>query len=378
MDSKQESKRMDAPSVLQPAADIPVAETVDVVVVGATTGAMASAIAAAENGARVLLLSPHYYAGTDLAATNRYWLEPGEIPETNLEKTLFVARETRGGYTFLTPGPYKKACEDVLLQVGVRFLYNTCCTGVLRDDRSKVAGIVIANKAGSQAVLAGTVIDATPTAAVAQMAGAQITGWPEAPVTVSRTLFRASGGHEVGDYREFTMDIAMADGSWPERQRADVRLRTACDRGDAAWSAHAPHWIEPHAIVAEREPPSAPVSPEEMNLGCCRPRGVDHVYVLSAMCAVPRRDAQRLVRPLALMRLGRRIGLSAAEDTRRREAIGPARVQTDTSPERPASTVEAREALAGRRPCRDYARVPRPEGGIPVWAEYDRERGFSA
>ena len=261
---------------------------------------------------------------------------------------------------------FSSACSAIS---AVKNLIFTCCTGVLRNDRSTVAGVVIANKAGSQAVIAGTVIDATPTAAVVQMAGAKVTGWPEAPLTVSRTLFKSSGGHEVGDYREFTMDITMADGSWPERQRADVRLRTTCDRGDAAWSAHVPYLIEPNAIVAERELPSVP-SPEEMRLDCCRPKDVDHLYVLSAMCAVPRAEAQRLVRPLALMRLGRRVGLAAAEDARQRETVGPVRVQA-TSPERPASAIEAREALAGHRPCRDYGRIPRPEGSLPVWGEYD-------
>ena len=48
---------------------IPVADNVDVVVVGGTTGAVAAAVAAARDGASVFLAAPYPYLGEDMTAT---------------------------------------------------------------------------------------------------------------------------------------------------------------------------------------------------------------------------------------------------------------------------------------------------------------------
>ena len=49
----------------------------------------------------------------------------------------------------------------LLLEAGVTFLYNSV-GGVLVDDQNRLCGVVTANKAGLQAVIAKVVIDATP------------------------------------------------------------------------------------------------------------------------------------------------------------------------------------------------------------------------
>ena len=54
--------------------DIPVAYSVDVVVVGGSTGAVSAAEAASRSGAKVFLAAPRPYLGDDLTATLRLWL----------------------------------------------------------------------------------------------------------------------------------------------------------------------------------------------------------------------------------------------------------------------------------------------------------------
>ena len=88
------------------ARQIPVAYSVDVVVVGGSTHAVAAAAAAARNGAKVFLAAPRPYLGEDLCATLRLELEPGSKPTSELGRRIFAAPDgivLRGG----TPFTYK-------------------------------------------------------------------------------------------------------------------------------------------------------------------------------------------------------------------------------------------------------------------------------
>jgi hypothetical protein len=78
-----------ARGVNESAREIPLAYDVDVLVVGGTTRGVAAAVAAAESGAKVFLAARKPYLGIDMCATNRLWLEEGEVPETDLEKAMF-------------------------------------------------------------------------------------------------------------------------------------------------------------------------------------------------------------------------------------------------------------------------------------------------
>jgi hypothetical protein len=76
--------------VNESARDIPVAYDVDVVVVGGTSGGIAAAVAAAENGAKVFLAAERPYLGDDICGTYRLWLEPDEVPTLPLAKKVFA------------------------------------------------------------------------------------------------------------------------------------------------------------------------------------------------------------------------------------------------------------------------------------------------
>jgi len=78
-----------ADEIAQPAGVIPVLDEVDVVVVGGGSGGVAAAVEAARAGAKVFLAAPRPYLGEDLCATYRLWLEPGEMPSTELAREVF-------------------------------------------------------------------------------------------------------------------------------------------------------------------------------------------------------------------------------------------------------------------------------------------------
>jgi flavin-dependent dehydrogenase len=85
---------LSAEYVNESARDIPVAYDVDVAIVGGGTGAVAAAVAAAEEGANVFLAAPRPYLGDDMTETLRLWLEEGEEPTTDLARRIFDDRGT--------------------------------------------------------------------------------------------------------------------------------------------------------------------------------------------------------------------------------------------------------------------------------------------
>lgn len=75
--------------VRETAREIPVIDTVDVLVVGGSSAGAAAAVTAAESGAKVFLASERTYMGEDICGTYRLWLRSDEKPATPLEKAVF-------------------------------------------------------------------------------------------------------------------------------------------------------------------------------------------------------------------------------------------------------------------------------------------------
>jgi FAD dependent oxidoreductase/F5/8 type C domain len=83
-----------------------VAADVDVVVVGGSSGAVAAAVEAAKNGAKVFLAAPRHYLGEDLCGAYRLWLESGETPATELAREMFKAMPRLAAPTHSVPFKY--------------------------------------------------------------------------------------------------------------------------------------------------------------------------------------------------------------------------------------------------------------------------------
>lgn len=354
--------------------DIPIAARVDLVVVGANEGGVAAAWGAARAGASVLLMSDSYFLGDEVSAKARYWLEPDEVPAGEFAKGLLATQAA--GSRDIQPAEYKRSLERLLGDAGVMLHFNSRAIEVLLDEAGNVSGVLVANKAGTQAVVAKVVIDSTPAAAVARMAGAAFTPWNAQTVPVSRVCYGAKipGGRMTGKFCEYSVGAPMSEGSWPERARAEVLLRETFDivKPDKA-HAHRLHMIEPSAIVSQASKPAEVwEAAAQLDLKCFRPRDVAHVWVLSQAAGVARAIAPKLTRPVHLADVGERIGQAARQEAAARAAPVGVRAKL-----RPAGAVveglEVAELLEGHRRYRktDPGKVPQAASAVPVWAKYD-------
>ena len=356
------------------ARDIPVSARVDLVVVGGNEGGIAAAWKAAKAGSSVLVVNANYFFSDDVSAKARYWLDPDEVPQSDFAKSLFESLADRQRQ--LVPAQYKRTIEEMLLDAGVDFHFNSEAVEVLVDGSGNVAGVVTANKAGLQAIVAKVVIDATPTAAVARMAGASTTRWAVDEVEVSRVCFGADvpGGRRIGKFCEYSITAPMSSGSWPERCRAEVLLREKFNRVDGKKAhAHRLHMIEPVSIIAKSSEAAAqwPGS-DRLNLDCLIPEGLPNVWVLSQSAGVSRAIAEKLTRPVHLADLGERVGICVHKQAGTRLMPSDVLVKP-VSGESYVNDADVAELLTGhRRYVRvDCGTVRQPKTSVSVWGEYD-------
>lgn len=561
------------PSVVRESArEIPLAYEVDVVVVGGSTGAVAAAVAAANEGAKVFLAAPHPYLGEDMTATLRLWLEEGEEATSELARRIFFQdpqamedsprerlkfqytadrptaklhpdtqpprRLTDGrwaeivkdsvqydgdvtitadlgkpaaidsvrviaylrksakepaqnfavaqillatsddGQTWaeagtLTPPPVsgdgdipvvftgrmgrqaryvrlevkkeaqvgrillgeiellgpesekspsakvrriarpmhiKKTLDEALLSAKVPFLYGCYATDVLVDQKGRVCGIVMANRAGRQAVLARTVIDATPRATVARLAGAKFAPYPAGLHTfhwvviggeprTGEHLEHRRIGEGVWDFLpnpaegtggrwpmiEYTLHLPMADASYAAWAGAEQQARSLTYHPDQQQTSDVLFEVPPDPVESE----AGPVPPTEGSaqttsadsFAAFHPHGKSELWILGGCAQLSRAEAVRLLRPAQLMEWGEKIGRAAARQALQTpvpqgvRVYGPSLPDPDSAAERGIVAGEVREELRGVRPAladpKSLATVLQPERALPVLGVYD-------
>lgn len=348
--------------VRESARELPVAAEVDVVVVGGTTWGVAAALGAAEKGATVFLAAERPYLGEDLCGTLRLSLEDGETSRDPLARAIF------GGERSATPLQAKKALDDALVQAGVGFLFGCYPAGVLRDSEGVPAGVLIANRAGRQAVIAKVMIDATPRASVSRQAGARCAPWPAGDHAFSRIVISGADAASSAAV-EHDLRLPMPDASFRSFAAAEQAARAATWRDDVLRGAESLHSIPPDPITGET--PHTRWKAAKPDLGHFRPAGVPRVYVIGGAADMPRDEADRLLRPAAMIPLGRRMGWAAARDAKSLPAPGDVHLPGDGAGVA-APAVDTRENLNGLRPSvradRFVAAAARP---LPTLAEVD-------
>ena len=154
-------------SVFQSEREIPIVKSVDIVVIGGTVPAVSAAISAAKAGAKVFLVAPRLYLGEDMCATLRLEINKNRKLITSLEKQIF------GNELQTTPLKVKATLSKELQKADVEFVFGSYVTDILWDKFDVPSGVVIVNRAGRQAIVAKTIIDATDRAWVCRMAGAE-------------------------------------------------------------------------------------------------------------------------------------------------------------------------------------------------------------
>jgi flavin-dependent dehydrogenase len=287
-----------------------------------------------------------------------------------------------------TPMQVKRTLDEALLDAGVQFLYSCYPTDVLRDSGGRPAGIVMANRSGRQAVKAKVIIDATPRATVARIAGAEFEPYPAGLQTFKYIVVgdQVPSGNELTS-RKMPAPILASDG--PARHAIEYTLKIPMENGSFASFAKAEQiardktWsptVEDTSEVLFQVPPDPLKSnkslsgewpgAEKIDLDVFRPGNIERIFVLGGCADVSRLAAAKLLRPLELMKLGSRIGEAAA--SKAKYLPRPVQVEVPGKALQATGPGDVHENLAGiRTEQKALASVSTGKREVPVLGEYD-------
>lgn len=286
-----------------------------------------------------------------------------------------------------TPMQAKRVLDDALLNAGAHFLYGCYATELLLDDGGRPAGVVIANRSGRQAVKARVIIDATPRAIVARMAGARFAPYPSGRQTFKRIVVGGAprdGEHmqarqlrtpiygadgKVYQAIEYTLEIPMQDGSFASFAEAEQLARDQTWHPEQVDASETLFHVPPDHMKGQAQQCCQWPGAEEVDLDVFRPARTKRLYVLGGCADVSRRGAERLLRPLELMEVGSRIGAAAAAEARRTPA--PRSVRRAGRQSAPVATGDVREDRTWMRAGPDTAYIEAKERSVPVLGRYD-------
>ncbi len=198
----------------------PVYMEADVVVCGGGTAGAFAAVAAAEQGKKVLVIEQFGSLGG--TATNglvtpvmhthmRTDPQCSYIQKKLVKKQLNYAGCNDKGNMF-DPLVLRLALEELCVEAGVNLLYHTYIAGVEKEGDT-VTAVRIVNKAGEQLVKGKVFIDATGDGDVSVMAGAAYTkGNPETGICQPMSLRYILGGIDIPKAGEFMRAEALRTG----------------------------------------------------------------------------------------------------------------------------------------------------------------------
>ncbi len=216
--------------ISEPARQIPVIAETDVLVVGGGPGGIGAAVAAARNGARVILVERFgSFGGTwtagILSAIMPYPHVKGIFLEL-VQKWTEAGGWNTWGDKYGAGGSYDSETAKVVLDrfvvdAGVTPLFFAQAVGVVRDGPRRLRGVVIESKEGRQAILAKIVIDSSGDGDVSALAGVPVEhGRPgDGAVQPMTMIFKMTGVDDaaVEEYRKTDLQLT---GEWQAAKAA--------------------------------------------------------------------------------------------------------------------------------------------------------------
>jgi len=277
----------------------------------------------------------------------------------------------------------KRTLDEALLEAGVQFLFGCYAADVLRDGAGNPAGIVMANRSGRQAVKARVIIDATPRASVARMAGASFRPYPTGQQTFKHIALggevRTGEGIRVRKMPapvngrqavEYTLKIQMKNAAFASFAEAgQIALDRTWHTGQVDVTETL-FQVPPDPMKGKKSLSGTWPGAKKVNLDPFRPMGIKRLYVLGGCADVPRNAAEKLLRPLELMRIGSRIGAAAASQAKRAGKLKNVGLYGKAAV--PVTSGDVRENLSGiSRGQTKLVTIPANNRVVPVLGEYD-------
>lgn len=303
-----------------------------------------------------------------------------------------VAKEASETPTPPRPMHVKKVLDDALLDAEVSYLYSCLATEIVRDRSGTPCGIVMANRAGRQAVVAKQIIDATTHASVARAAGLRFREAASKERTVRRVVIGGepksgeglqrrqpcdpysmlspnSAAVDGGVYPVFEYAMSMEiDDSYASLMQADQAARSRTYDPKQQYTSDILFDVPPSSIVSGDE--SANPAIDDVDLEAFQPRDADRLFVLSGYADVPRAVAAEFMRPVNLIEYGTKVGKLAA--SKAAEQPTPRRPQvTGDAADEPVAAGDVHEFLKGARPVGRPETIPQSGRAVPVLGTYD-------
>ncbi|WDE97292.1 FAD-dependent oxidoreductase [Lentisphaera profundi] len=373
---------------------IPLSYDVDVIVVGGTLRGVAAAEAAAKAGAKVFLVTDRPYLGEDVCATQRLWIKSDQKPKTELGESIYgKARKTKNGYSIVTPMDVKRKLDEALLNKEVPYLYGSYLTEILHDPNGEVAGIVVANRSGRQAIRGKLIIDATDRAFAARMAGANFTTYPAGPQKFKRIIVGGEPNKEAKNLGfqytvvqvankpktirnsyavyEYDLEISMKDGSFKSFIKADKLARDKSYQFGQATYSEKLFQIPPDNLKSIKSHKGSWQEAKQIPLAAMTPKGLKHLYVLGGCADISRDAAEQLLRPLNSLQLGQILGTKVADIAKKRDLAPADQLVVAGHGGKATIQAEVGDVLTGLRWKPSEGSVRSPARALPVIARYD-------
>ncbi len=293
------------------------------------------------------------------------------------------------------PMQIKYALEQAMIDADVKFLYSCYTTDVLKDENGDIAGIVIVNRSGRQAIKAKVVIDAMHRADFARLSGASFKDYPQGEQMFKRVVIggeavesekstvrkmpspvyatpRNMRGSEVQrfDAFEYTLRLPMEDGSYASFAEAEQRARDKTWQKGQIDASEVLYQIPPDPMIGESQWQEDWPGVETIDIKVFRPKGMERLYVLGPCADLSRKAAEKMMRPLEYLELGRKIGKAAAQEANAMDERAGVRLYGEE--ENASDFGEVREQLQSIRTSEKYDEAVLSEAtGLPVLGRYD-------